>query len=119
MGVGVGIVGFGAAMGALFAVAYAICRGRVGNLRPRSLALSVAGFGFLGQCRSSSTRAIRRRSVIRRRSGPQRLVSADGGSSLLLLVLAVVLGTKLKARFGNWNATLISAAAFVAVIGAV
>ncbi len=38
---------------------------------------------------------------------------------MLLLVLAVVLGTKLKARFGNWNATLISAAAFVAVIGAV
>lgn len=48
VGVGVGIVGFGAAMGALFAVAYAICLGRVGNLRPRSLALSVAGFGFLG-----------------------------------------------------------------------
>ena len=48
VGIGVGIIGFGAAMGALFAVAYAICLGRVGNLRPRSLAMLVAGFGFLG-----------------------------------------------------------------------
>ena len=36
------------AMGALFAVAYAVCLGRVGNLRPRTLALLVAGAGFLG-----------------------------------------------------------------------
>ena len=38
---------FGMAMGALFAIAYAICLGRVGKLRPRSLALLVAGGGFL------------------------------------------------------------------------
>ena len=48
VGIGVGMIAFGAAMGALFAVAYALCLGRVGNVRPRSLALLLAGGGFLG-----------------------------------------------------------------------
>jgi hypothetical protein len=47
VGVGVGMVLFGVAMGALFAVAYAICLGRTGRLRPRTLSLLVAGGGFL------------------------------------------------------------------------
>ena len=34
-------------MGALFAVSYALCLGRVGNLRPRTLALLVAAGGFV------------------------------------------------------------------------
>jgi hypothetical protein len=38
---------FGIAMGALFAVVYAVCLGRVGNLRPRTLALLVAAGGFV------------------------------------------------------------------------
>ena len=37
---------FGIAMGALFAVAYVVCLGRVGSLRARTLALLVAGGGF-------------------------------------------------------------------------
>ena len=48
VGLGVGLVFFGMALGAMFAVAYMVCLGRVGNLRPRTLALLVAGAGFLG-----------------------------------------------------------------------
>jgi predicted cobalt transporter CbtA len=48
VGIGAGMIVFGMAMGALFAVAYAVCLGRVGALRARSLALLVAGGGFLG-----------------------------------------------------------------------
>src|SRR5450432_3840790 len=47
IGIGVGMVLFGVAMGGLFAVTYTICLGRTGNLRPRVLALLVAAFGFL------------------------------------------------------------------------
>lgn len=39
---------FGIATGTLFAIAYTICLGRVGNLRPRTLAPLVAASGFLG-----------------------------------------------------------------------
>ncbi len=42
VGIGVGMVFFGIAMGALFAVAYTVCLGRVGRLRARTLALLVA-----------------------------------------------------------------------------
>ena len=122
VGIGVGIIGFGAAMGALFAVAYAICLGRVGNLRPRSLAMLVAGFGFLGFYLvpfikyPANPPSIGHPETIGARSGLYLLMV---GSSLLLLILAVILGHRLQARFGNWNATLIAAAAFVVVIGAV
>src|SRR5690348_12911656 len=39
VGIGVGMIAFGAAMGALFAVAYALYLGRVGDVRARTLAL--------------------------------------------------------------------------------
>jgi hypothetical protein len=42
VGIGVGMIAFGAAMGGLYAVAYILACGRTGNLRPRNLALLVA-----------------------------------------------------------------------------
>src|SRR4051794_33737085 len=50
LGIGVGMIFFGVAMGALFAVVYAVCLGRVDHLGPRALALLVAAGGFLGVC---------------------------------------------------------------------
>jgi hypothetical protein len=40
-------------------------------------------------------------------------------ASVALVILAVWLGQRLKARFGTWNAALIAAAAFAMLIGAV
>src|SRR5690242_21654497 len=47
IGIGVGMIAFGPAMGALFAVAYALYLGRVGGVRARTLALLVAAGGFM------------------------------------------------------------------------
>src|SRR6185436_525177 len=47
LGIGVGMIALGIALGALFAVAYAICLGRVGGVRPRQLALLVAAGAFV------------------------------------------------------------------------
>jgi Probable cobalt transporter subunit (CbtA) len=47
VGIGVGMIAFGAAMGALFAVTYALYLGRVGGVRARTLAVLVAGGGFV------------------------------------------------------------------------
>src|ERR1700742_3826417 len=46
-GLATGIIAFSAAMGALIAVAYLVLHGRLG-LRPRTLVVFIAGFGFLG-----------------------------------------------------------------------
>ena len=122
LGIGVALILFGAAMGALFAVAYAVCLGRSGRLRPRTLALLVAGGGFLGLFLvpflkyPANPPAIGHEDTIRQRSGLYLLMVA---ASVLLLVLSAWLGKRLRPRLGTWYATLIAGAVFVAAIGVV
>jgi len=109
-------------IGMLFAVTYAICLGRTGNLRPRTLALAVAAAGFLGIYfvpfvkYPSNPPSIGNPETIRQRGGLYLLMVL---ASIVLLVLAVMVGRRLQARFGNWNASLIAGAAFVVAIGIV
>jgi len=116
VGIGVALILFGAAMGALFAVAYAVYLGRSGRLRPRSLALLVAGGGFLGFYLvpflkyPANPPAIGNDDTIRQRSGLYLLMVL---ASLILLVLTVWLGKRLRPRFGTWNATLLAGGAFI------
>ncbi|MCU7726440.1 CbtA family protein [Actinoplanes sp. KI2] len=117
VGIGVGLILFGVAMGALFAVAYAICLGRTGRVRPRTLALLVAGGGFLGIYLvpfvkyPANPPAIGDADTIQQRSSYYLLMVVG---SILLLVLTVWLGKRLQARFGTWNATLIAGGVFIA-----
>jgi hypothetical protein len=117
VGIGVALILFGAAMGALFAVAYAIYLGRSGRLRPRSLAVLLAGGGFLGFSLvpflkyPANPPAIGNDDTIRQRSGLYLLMVL---ASVLFLVLTVWLGKRLQPRFGTWNATLLAAGVFVA-----
>jgi hypothetical protein len=120
VGSGIGILLFAMAMGALFAVTYAIYLGRVGNLRPRALALLVAGGGFLGFYLvpfikyPANPPSIGHAETIRERSG---LYLVMVFASIAFLVLAAWLGQKLKPRFGNWTASLLAGGAFVVAIG--
>ena len=122
VGIGVGMILFGVAMGALFAVAYAICLGRIGRLRPRSLALLVAAGGFLGFYLvpflkyPANPPSIGHEGTIRARSELYVLMVV---CSLVFLLGAVWLGRRLSARLGNWNAALLAGAAFVLAIGVV
>lgn len=122
VGLGIGLVLFGAAMGALFAVAYAICLGRTGGLRPRSLAVLVAAGGFVG-CYlvpfvkyPANPPAIGHPDTIKHRGGAYLLLVF---ASLVLLLIAVWLGRRLRARLGNWNASLVAGAAYVVAVGIV
>jgi hypothetical protein len=122
VGIGVGLVFFGMAMGAIFAVVYAVCLGRVGNLRPRGLALLVAAGGFLGFYLvpflkyPANPPAIGHEDTIKARTALYLIMVV---CSITLLALAVWLGQRLKERCGNWNATLIAVGAFVVAIGVV
>lgn len=121
-GLGVGMIAVGAAVGALFAVAYTICLGRTGGLRPRSLALLVAAAGFLGLYLvpfikyPASPPGIGNPDTIKQRGGLYLLMVI---SSVVLLILAAWLGQWLKPRLGNWNASLLAGAAFITAIGIV
>jgi len=122
VGLGVGMIAFGAAMGALFAVAYAVCLGRVGRLRPRNLAMLVAVGGFVGIYLvpfikyPANPPAIGHPETIRQRGGMYLLMLV---CSVVFLAAAVWLGQRLKPRFGNWNASLLAGAAFAAATWAV
>jgi len=122
VGIGVAVIFFGMAMGALFAVAYAICLGRTGRVRARSLALLVAGGGFLGFYLvpflkyPANPPAIGHEETIQLRSSLYLVMVA---ASVLILILSVWLGRRLQARFGTWNATLIAGGVFVVAIGVV
>src|SRR5690348_16253521 len=119
---GVRMIAFGAAMGALFSVTYALYLGRVCGVRARTLAVLVAAGGFGAMYLvpfikyPANPPSIGRPETICQRGEPYRgmVVASDA-----LLVLAVWAGQRLKARFGTWNAVLIAAAGFAVLIGAI
>lgn len=122
VGIGIGMVLFGIAMGALLAVVYTVCLGRVGNLRPRALSMLVAAGGFIG---------IYLVPFVKYPANPPSIGHPDtigprGGLYVLMVVCsvsflagAVWLGRRLRLRFGNWNASLLAGAAFMVAIGVV
>jgi predicted cobalt transporter CbtA len=122
IGIGVAVILFGAAMGALFAVAYALYLGRAGRLRPRSLAVLVAAGGFAAMYLvpfvkyPANPPAIGHGDTIQQRSSFYLLMVA---CSVLFLILSVWLGKRLQPRFGNWNAVLIAGAVFIVATGIV
>jgi hypothetical protein len=120
VGIGAGMIVFGLAMGALYAVVYAVYLGRVGAVRPRTLALLVAGGGFLGFYLvpfvkyPANPPAVGRPETIGQRSGLYLVMVV---ASIAFLALAVWLGKRLQARFGTWNATLLAAVTFIVAVG--
>ena len=122
VGIGVGLILFGAAMGALYAIAYVICIGRTGLVRPRPLALLVAAAGFLAVYLvpfvkyPANPPAIGHEETIRDR-GTLYLVMLF--ASVLLMMVAVYVGQRLQRRWGTWRASLLAGAGYVVVIGIV
>jgi hypothetical protein len=122
VGIGIGMILFGFAMGALFAVVYSVTVGRVGTLSPRNLALLLAGGLFLGVYLvpflkyPANPPSIGHPETIRDRTGLYLVMVV---CSLLFLLGAVWLGRRLAPRFGTWIATLLAAGAFIGAIGIV
>lgn len=110
VGIGIGLVAFGIAMGALVAVTYSLCLGRTGALRARPLALLVAAAGFLTVFAipfakyPTSPPAASTDDTIHDR-GTLFLVVL--GIAVLGMVAAVVVGQALKPRLGTWNASVV------------
>ncbi|MBB4684119.1 CbtA family protein [Amycolatopsis jiangsuensis] len=116
LGIGVGMVLFGVAMGALFAVVYTVLLGRTGRIRARALATLIAGAGFLTLYLvpflkyPANPPAVGHPGTIGARTGLYLLMVA---ASVLFLVAALLVGRRLAPRLGTWNATLVAGAAFV------
>jgi hypothetical protein len=120
IGVGVGVILFGVAMGALFAVVYSLAWGRTGRQTPRQLSLLVALAGFVTLYLvpfvkyPANPPSIGHPDTIADRSGLY-LVMVLG--SVVAALVAVWAGQRLAERLGNWNATLVGIACFVVLVG--
>ncbi|MGW4352630.1 CbtA family protein [Nocardia sp. NPDC004582] len=121
VGLGFGVIVFGAALGALFAVVYFLALRKAGKISPRNLALLVSGGMFL---------ALYAAPFLKYPANPPSVGNPDTIEertalyvgliviSAVLLVAAIWLGRRLTARLDNWTATVAAAAGFVVVMGA-
>jgi hypothetical protein len=115
---GLVVVSFGMAMGALLAAAFTITYGRIDAVRPGAVALLLAGDGFAALSLVPSVKyrpALGGEAIMSQRTGLYLLMV---GLSVALLIGAIALGSRLVGRLGTGNATLISAAVYLAGIGA-
>lgn len=119
VGMGFGVLAFSVAMGALFAVVFAVAYGRVGNVSARLLSVLVAGAMLLslyvvpGLKYPASPPAVSLDETLRQRTLLYLLMVV---LSATLLVGAVYLGRRLAARVGAWNAALIAAGGYVVAV---
>jgi hypothetical protein len=122
-GIGTGMLLYGIAMGGFFAVAYILVQRRTqSRLRPRVLALLVAGAGFLSLYLvpflkyPANPPAVGHGDTIGQRTA---LYMTMVVCSVAFLIGAVILARRLTPRFGGWNATLLAGGAYIAVMAIV
>jgi len=125
LGLAAAAVLYGVAIGGIFALVYAVVYGRVGRWSPRATSATLALVAFL---------VVFVVPFVKYPANPPG--ASDGGSIgqrtglYLVLVLfsvilavgavgAVVLGRRLAARLGAWNATLLAAGAYLVAVGIV
>jgi magnesium-transporting ATPase (P-type) len=119
-GLATGLLVFGVAIGGIAALAFCVALGRIGRFGPRATAalvslgalLSVYVVPFLKY--PPNPPAVGDPDTIGQRTTLYFLMIV---LSVLLTVAAVILGKRLAARLGNWNATVAASAAFVVAAG--
>ncbi|MGK2881177.1 MAG: CbtA family protein [Mycobacterium sp.] len=121
-GLAFGVIGFGLAMGALFAVAYVAAYGRFGSRSARLLSVQVAAGLFVALYLvpflkyPPSPPAVSLDETINQRTLLYVLLVAI---SAALIIGAAYLREQLVARLDQWNATLAAIAAYIVAIAVV
>jgi hypothetical protein len=122
VGLGFGVLIFGVAMGALFAVLFCVVYGRVGGVGPRRLSVLLAGGAFVSVYLvpfvkyPANPPAVGQSDTIGMRTGWYLVMVL---ASVILAAAAVLLAHRLTAQFGAWNARLIAVVIYLAVVAMV
>jgi predicted cobalt transporter CbtA len=124
-GLGFGVLIFGIAMGALFAVLFCIVYGRAGGaggVGPRVLSVMLAAGAFVAVYLVPFVKYPPNPPAV----GQSDTIGARTGwylgmvlASVVLAIAAVWLARRLAARFGGWNARLLAAGAYLVAIAVV
>jgi hypothetical protein len=119
IGMGFGVLAFALAMGALFAVVFAVAYGRVGSVGPRPLSLLLAAGAFGASYLVPFLKyppnppAVGHEETIGARTGWYLVMVL---ASIALTVAAVWLARRLAAGLGTWSAGLVALAAYIAAV---
>ncbi|MFG2575122.1 CbtA family protein [Streptomyces sp. NPDC048481] len=119
-GLATGVLVYGVAFGGIAAMAYCFALGRVGRFGPRATALLLSGAALLTVYvvpflkYPANPPAVGDHDTIAKRTTLYFLMMVLG---VLLAIAAVIAGKRLAPRLGNWNATVVSVAGFVVLIG--
>ncbi|MEV1333608.1 CbtA family protein [Micromonospora costi] len=122
LGLGTATLVYGVALGGLFALAFAVAYGRIGRFGARATAALVALGGFLTVAFVPSLKYPANPPAT---GNPDTLGQRTGLYFLMIVIavavglLAVSFGRWLHPRLGGWNATILAAVGFVAVIAVV
>jgi Probable cobalt transporter subunit (CbtA) len=122
IGMGFGVLAFGIAMGALFAVVFAVTFGRLGAIGPRALSVLIATGAFAAVYLvpflkyPANPPAVGRMETIGERTGLYLVMVL---ASVAFAIAAVWLGRHLTTRLGAWNATLVGGAGYVLAVAVV
>lgn len=118
-GLATGVLIFGVAVGGIAALAFSVLLGRIGRFSPRATAALVSLAAFVTVCLvpflkyPANPPATSDPDTLNQRTVMYFLMIA---LSVLLGSGAVLLGRRLAPRWGNWNASVIAGAAFVAAV---
>ena len=118
-GLGFGVLIFGVAMGALFAVLFCVTYGRVGSVGPRLLSVLLAAGAFVSLYLVPFVKyppnppAVGQSDTIGMRTGWYLVMVL---AAVLLAAAAVLLARRLTGRFGAWNGRLIAVVIYLAVV---
>ncbi|MCX5391715.1 CbtA family protein [Streptomyces sp. NBC_00094] len=118
-GLATGVLVYGVALGGIASLAFAFVLGRVGRFSPKATAALVAAAAFTTVYLvpflkyPATPPAVGNPDTIGQRTTLFFLMIL---LSVLLGVAAVVAGRRLAPRLGNWNATLVAGAGFVAAV---
>lgn len=122
LGLVTALVIYGVAIGGIFALVYATVYGRAMRLGPRGTAAVVALAAFLVgvvvpflKYPANLPGANQSGTITERTTLYVTLVAISIASA----VMAVILGHRLRARFGAWNATMLAGAFYIVVMGIV
>jgi Probable cobalt transporter subunit (CbtA) len=119
IGLGFGVLIFGVAMGALFAVVFCVVYARSKDVGPQPLSILLAAGAFVAAYLVPFVKyppnppAVGQTDTIGMRTGWYLVLV---GVSVVLAFVAVWLAGRLTARFGAWNGRLLAAAAYLVAI---
>jgi hypothetical protein len=122
IGIGVGLIFFGFALGGILSVLYVLATRRWPKVPPRTLAALVALACFAGLYLvpilkyPANPPSIGHPTTIRARSELYLIMTAV---SVIALGASIVSAQRLATRFGTWNGTLLAALGFAIVVGVV